>query len=103
MIDYSFVLGVALSSFLICLVNIIYTFIQGRTDKTQNKLFITLYIFLALNSLTEIISGLYGKETSLSNSAFMVIQISKYIYFATHTALCPLFFYYVSNVSFVVR
>lgn len=100
MIDYSFVLGVALSSFLICLVNIIYTFIQGRTDKTQNKLFITLYIFLALNSLTEIISGLYGKETSLSNSAFMVIQISKYIYFATHTILCPLLYYYVSNISF---
>ena len=100
MIDYSFVLGVALSSFLICLVNIIYTFIQGRTDKTQNKLFLTLYIILALNSVTEIVSGLYGKESLLSDSAFMVIQVSKYVYFATHTILCPLFYYYVSNISF---
>ncbi len=100
MIDYSFVLGVALSSFLICLVNIIYTFIQGRTDKTQNKIFLALYIILALNSVTEIVSGLYGSESFLSDSAFMVIQISKYIYFATHTILCPLFYYYVSNISF---
>ena len=100
MIDYSFVLGVALSSFLICLVNIIYTFIQGRTDKTQNKIFLALYIILALNSVTEIVSGLYGSESFLSDSAFMVIQIIKYIYFATHTILCPLFYYYVSNISF---
>ena len=100
MIDYSFVLGVALSSFLICLVNIIYTFIQGRTDKTQNKIFLALYFILAINSVTEIVSGLYGKESLLSGNTFMVIQVSKYVYFATHTILCPLFYYYVSNISF---
>ncbi|SEQ88822.1 EAL domain, c-di-GMP-specific phosphodiesterase class I (or its enzymatically inactive variant) [Lachnospiraceae bacterium NE2001] len=100
MIDYSFVLGVALSSFLICLVNIIYTFIQGRTDKTQNKIFLTIYIILAINSVTEICSGLFGTESFLSDSAFMVIKVSKYVYFATHTILCPLFYYYVSNISF---
>lgn len=101
MLDYSFSFGVGLSACLICIVNIIYTFISGRTDKAQNKIFLTLYIFLAINSMNEIINGVFGANPSLVEKAAIVIPISKYVYFATHTLLCPLFFYYVSNISFV--
>ena len=100
MFDYSFVFGVALSSFLICMVNIIYTFIQGRTDKTHNRIFITLYILLAVNALTELVSSIYYDDPTLSDESQTVVQVCKYVYYATHTVLCPLFFYYVSNISF---
>ena len=99
--DYSFVLGVALSSLLICLVNIIYTFIQGRTDKIQNKIFLAMYIILAINSVNEMIMGAFGNDPSLTDGAVMIIRISKYVYFAAHTILCPLFYFYVSNISLV--
>ena len=100
MFDYSFVFGVALSAFLICIVNLIYTFIQGRTDKTHNKVFIIIYILLAINALTEIVSSIYGDDPSLAEYAPGVVKVSKYVYFATHTLLCPMFYYYVSNISF---
>ena len=100
MFDYSFVFGVGLSSFLICAVNLIYTFIQGRTDKTHNKIFIGLYFILAVNAVTEMASSIYDDDPTLAAGSLNAVRVSKYVYFATHTVLCPLFFYYVSNISF---
>ena len=101
MLDNSFAFGVAISSLLICFVNLIYTLIQKRTDKLQNRLFIAILCVLILNSLTAIVSAVTADQLLISDSAGRVSYISKYVYFSTHTALCPLFFYYVSNVSFV--
>ena len=100
MFDYSFVFGVALSSFLICMVNIVYTIIQGRTDKSHNKIFIALYLILAINAVTDIVASGYSDDPTLSDRAGTIVQVSKYVYFATHTVLCPMFYYYVSNISF---
>ena len=100
MLDYSFSLGVAVASLLICVVNLIYTLIQGRTDKVQNKLFITILLILTVNSITGIISGIYGSNPILNEYTPGVFNTSRYVYFVTHTALCPMFFYYVSNISF---
>ncbi|MCR5147786.1 MAG: EAL domain-containing protein [Eubacterium sp.] len=101
MFDYSFGLGVAVASLLICLVNLIYTFIQGRTDKLQNKIFISILAILMINSVTGIITGVYGANPDLSEHSAFALQASRYAYFVTHTALCPLFFYYVSSISFM--
>ncbi len=101
MLDYSFSLGVAVSTLLICAVNLIYTFIQGRTDKVQNKIFITILCILTVNAMTGMISGIYGSNPVLNEYTPHVFKISRYAYFVTHTALCPMFFYYISNVSFV--
>ncbi|SNU04991.1 diguanylate cyclase/phosphodiesterase [Lachnospiraceae bacterium] len=100
MMNYTFAFGIALSALLICVVNIVYTIIQKRTDKTQNKLFLTIYIFLAINAGDDIVTALFGANPFLAQKAPYVMYASSYIYFATHTLLCPLFFYYVSNISF---
>ena len=100
MLDYSFMFGIGLAALLICMVNIIYTCIQGRTDKIQNKIFITIYVILAINSINVIIMGVFGANPSLMERAPMVFHASEYVYFATHTILCPLFYYYVLNISF---
>ena len=101
MLDASFSLGVGAASLLVCVVNLIYTFIQKRTDKLQNRLFIMILCILLLNSATSMVSAIFADDSLVKIKADLAVQISRYIYFATHTALCPLFFYYVSNVSFV--
>lgn len=98
MFNNSFALGVSISSLLICVVNLVYTLILRRTDKLQNRLFIALLCILIVNSLTGIVSAVCGNEVA-SEQTLSYLSASRYAYFATHTALCPLFFYYVSNVS----
>ncbi|MCR5292498.1 MAG: EAL domain-containing protein [Eubacterium sp.] len=101
MLNYSFSMGIALSSLLICSVNLIYIFIQGRTDKSQNKIFMVIVGILAVNSLTGILSAIAASGFLEHDQGILLHKISRTIYFITHTALCPMFFYYVSNVSFV--
>ena len=101
MLDNSFSLGVATSSLLICVVDLIYTFILRRTDKLQNRLFIVILCVLLINYVTSLISAVCSSDLLTNDDvAFFAVQASRYVYFVTHTALCPLFFYYVSNVSF---
>lgn len=100
MFNNEFALGVGLSTLLLCIFDLIYTFIQKRTDKLQNRLFIVILCILAINSLTGIISAVYGANPTLHANRDLFLYASRYAYFATHTALCPLFFYYASNVSF---
>ena len=99
MLNNSFGLGVSISELLICVVNLIYTFIQGRTDKIQNKIFITMLCILIINSINGIIVAIYGEIGYTNAYSFIALSRSDYVYFVTHTALCPMFFYYVSNVS----
>ena len=101
MLNYSFSMGIAVSSLLICIVNLIYTFIQGRTDKAQNKFFIIIVCILATNSITGIVSAIVTSGYLPLEQSIPLHKISRSVYFATHTALCPMFYYYVSKVSFV--
>ena len=99
--NYSFNLGVAVSSLLICIVNLIYTFIMGRTDKVQNKLFICILCILSINSITGIASAVIGLYPDRVADPEYASEVSRYAYFVTHTALCPVFYYYVSRISLV--
>ena len=99
--NYSFNLGVAVSSLLICIVNLIYTFIMGRTDKVQNKLFICMLCILSINSITGIASAVIGLYPDRVADPEYASEVSRYAYFVTHTALCPVFYYYVSRISLV--
>ena len=81
MLDYSFSLGVAVATLLICVVNLIYTFIQGRTDKVQNKIFITILLILTVNSITGIVTGIYSSNFVLREYAPKALRFSRYVYF----------------------
>nr|MCR5212976.1 EAL domain-containing protein [Eubacterium sp.] len=99
MFNSSFSLGVAISSLLICLVSLIYTLIHKRTDKFHNKLFISLTCILIINSLTGMTSAICEFFSYKYDFIENIYQVNRFIYFLTHTALCPVFFYYVSNVN----
>lgn len=99
MLDFSFALGVSVAALMLCIVNIIYTFIQGRVDKTQNKIFLIILAILMINSCTGICQALFNPLRMVNDETGMIVKVSRYLYFATHTALCPMFFYYVSSVT----
>ena len=99
MLDFSFALGGSVAALRFCMVNIIYTFIQGRVDKTQNKIFLIILAILMINSCTGISQALFNPLRMVNDETGMIVKVSRYLYFATHTALCPMFFYYVSSVT----
>ena len=99
MLDNSFLFGVGLSSIIICVVNFVYTLIQRRKLKAQNMIYLVILAILICNSISNIL-GVLCKEGFFSpETAVTVNDFAKHFYFAMHTALCPMFFYYVSSVS----
>ncbi|MBR1740134.1 MAG: EAL domain-containing protein [Ruminococcus sp.] len=86
------------AAFVVCVTGLLFTFIQRRTEKLQNKLYVLLVSIVALNSLSMTVCEAcipYSKE---SDAAYLVVRIMDYLYFVLHTALCPLFFIYVKQV-----
>ena len=99
MFDNHFAFGVAFAALLICTVNLVYTIIEHRTDKLQNKLYIIIISILIINSCSLMWTAICKEGILDSSISEIGMDISRYIYFATHTALCPMFFYYVCSVS----
>ena len=86
------------AALLVSITSIVFTLIQQRIDKIQNKIYIGLISIVALNSLSQIISCILKPVIRTSDGAFFVYRACDYIYFLTHAILCPLFFVYVCAV-----
>ena len=99
MLDNSFAFGVGLSSLIICVVNLVYTLIQKRTTRTQNKIYMIILGILIANSVSSMLSAVCREGILPRETAVYLNEFSKSLYFSTHTALCPMFFYYVCSVS----
>ncbi|MCR5417922.1 MAG: GGDEF domain-containing phosphodiesterase [Lachnospiraceae bacterium] len=89
-------LGFSIAALLICITDIIYTLIQKRTDRVSNKLFLVIMVLLSVNALC----GIVNSTTAIYPSPMgeRLHTDFRFIYFLTHTALCPMFFYYVGSV-----
>lgn len=83
---------------LICLANLFFTRVQDRMGKTQNHLFILLLWTVAINGFCNAVTGFMKPYLATSSTALMLTNISRYLYFVFHTALAPLFFFYISHV-----
>ena len=99
MLDNTFSFGVAISSLVICVVNVAYAIIQKRTFKTQNRIYLVILAILISNSVTGILTAVARGGSMSPASAASLNEFSKHMYFCTHTALCPMLFYYVSSIS----
>lgn len=80
---------------LLIFTNLLYTFVQNRTDKPQNKFFISVNCIVLINIITSIAEEYAQTQIMISNRAFIVKNIMNYLYFITHAMLCPLFAMYV--------
>lgn len=87
------------AAFLISVTCLIYTFLQKRTDKLQNKMYILMLVIVTLNAISGIMSVAAKPFLPYSAKARVIADIGEYTYFLFHTALCPAFYLYVSCVA----
>ena len=86
------------AAFLISFTCILYTIIQKRTDKPQNRLYITMLLIVTLNGISGMALVMAEPFLAASVPARIVTNIADYTYFLAHSALCPAFLLYVSCV-----
>ena len=91
-------LGLSLAAFLVCLANLVFTLITKRTGKSQNKVFIAQLVILMINAATGMVSTFTDKSKYTSDNAYILLQVSRYVYFLTHALIAPLFYCYTSAV-----
>ncbi|MCR5784115.1 MAG: EAL domain-containing protein [Eubacterium sp.] len=82
---------------------LVFTIIQKRTEKLQNRLFIAMILLISANSIVSVTASFAELFETTSESARYVIYVSEYLYFALHTGLCPLLYFYVTSVTGATR
>ena len=87
------------AAFLISITCLIYTLLQRRTDKLQNKMYILMLLIVSMNAISGTMSVMATPFLATSSAARVIGGIGEYTYFLMHTALCPAFFLYVSCVT----
>lgn len=87
----------------ICVTVLLFTVLQKRTDRVQNKLFIGMMLILMTNALSTTGSALSEPYATKNQVAYVVLESCQFLYFLLHTMLCPLLYYYVLSVTGVIR
>ncbi len=91
-------IGLSIAAFLISLSNLVYMHIHGHTEKTNNRLFLVMLYILLINSICGIVSTLTDNMLPGSGMALTINKVFRFIYFLTHSALCPVLYFYTSSV-----
>ena len=96
-------LALHITALLLSLTCLVFTLIQKRTDRYQNVAYMALLVIVIINSCTEAILDLVGRDIQVDDTAFLVARICSYLYFMLHSALAPGFFYYELCVTGLIR
>ncbi len=84
---------------LIIITILIYTFIQTRLDKLQNKLFMTITSIVFINAATLLYALFAQFAVKDVQASLRLMNTAQTLYFFAHTMLCPMFGYYVTAVT----
>ncbi len=79
------------------------SFIQRRTDRVHNIVFISLVSIVMFNSLTEFIGEFARPYILESSTALMVDDICHMLYFVFHSLIAPVFLIYVLCLSDAIK
>ena len=91
------------TALILCATNLLFTLLDRRTDKLQNKFYILMNIVIALNSIAAIISEQIVDYKLGSDSIFMIERAMQFSYFVIHPLLGPVFSFYVLYASGMER
>lgn len=86
------------SALVVCFTGLLFTFIQQRTDKLQNKLYIVMVCMVGANALSLIMYEMAHPFRMSGDGSFTIMRIAMFLYFIIHSALTPCLFLYVSAV-----
>ena len=82
----------------ICLTCLLFTFVQKRYKKEQNKLYIALVLILASNALAQIGCEFCAPYRTTSSAAFAITAVLEMLYFLLHAAMSPVFYIYALSI-----
>ncbi len=88
-----------IAALVISITVLIYTFLQKRTDKKQNRVFIAIVLVVTLNSIVSALASFSEPFAYEGASINVVIKLCQYLYFIMHTLLSPLLYFYVISVT----
>ena len=90
-------------AFMVSAIIIMQTFIQKRTDKAHNVVFIVMNAIILFNSLTEIIGEIAFPNKQNSAGAVLVDDVCHILYFMIHSLLAPFFFVYMLCLTDAIK
>lgn len=82
---------------------LLFTLLQRRTDRLQNRLFLIMVMILVCNATTGTVTAIAEPFAYTSEEAFYVLDTGQFLYFLLHTALCPVLYFYVISVTGEIR
>ena len=88
-----------IAALVISISNLFATFLQKRTDRPQNKWFITLLVIIICNTVAEIFTTIFEPLMFQNSLYYYGLLFSHNFYFYFHTALCPMLYVYVCSVT----
>ena len=91
------------AALILCITNLLFTFLQRRTDKMHNKLYILMNIVIAANAFSVVLSSFVWEYKLTSEAAFAAERFSQFSYFLIHLGLGPMFAFYVLYASGMER
>ena len=86
------------SSILIGITGILFTILNRRTDKQQNKIYLALLIMVVCNCISEIIAAVATPYCAVSSNAALAVRFGHFTYFLIHALISPMFYLYVLSV-----
>ena len=86
------------TALMLLVTSVFFTFIQQRTAKLNNKLFLMIVGMLALNAVAQIVAEV-AAPYRFDDSWFMLIKLCEYSYFLLHAFIPPLVLIYVNIVT----
>ena len=92
---YAFHIVFYVCALLVCGTCLFYTIFRRRVARLQNKLYLLMLSIVILNAVCDIISSIAEPYSTVSDPAFLIVQISHYFYFSIHAMLAPTLLFYV--------
>ena len=86
------------SSMIIGCTGILFTLLNRRTDKHQNKIYLALLIMVVCNCISEIIAAAATPYCTVSSGAAFAVKFGHFSYFLVHALISPMFYLYVLSV-----
>ena len=91
------------AAIVISITAILFTFLQRRTDRLQNKFFIAMLVIVTMNSINGIIGSIAEPYAFFSDRAYHILDTNLFLYFFFHSTLTPLLYFYVISVTGAIR
>ena len=99
----SFHIAFYIIAILISFTSLVYTVIQQRTDRLQNKLFLSMLLAVVLNCLSVIVCALVEPYKHDSHTAYVLLEIFQFSYFFFHATISSILFFYVCSVVGIIE